>query len=155
MKETERIASLMQSLYNGSPWIDVNLRDSLSGITAAEAARKLSPQMNSIWEILHHLIKWRQNVLKRIQGKVMTTPSHNYFEPVSDQSEKAWQKSLQLLEKSQHEWIWLLSNFSSADFKTIYPVNRLNYYEHIHGIIQHDAYHLGQINLLKKLIGAD
>jgi uncharacterized damage-inducible protein DinB len=28
----------------------------------------------------------------------------------------------------------------------------MTYYEHIQGIIQHDAYHLGQIVLLSKLL---
>ena len=39
---------------------------------------------------------------------------------------------------------------SEKDFEKIYPGNQLNYYEHIHGIIHHDIYHLGQIVLLAK-----
>ena len=42
--------------------------------------------------------------------------------------------------------------FDESDFDKIYPSNKMSYYEHIHGIIQHDAYHLGQIVLLTKLV---
>ena len=34
----------------------------------------------------------------------------------------------------------------------VYPNNGMSYYEHIQGIIQHDAYHLGQIVLLAKTV---
>ncbi|WP_235811010.1 DUF1572 domain-containing protein [Aequorivita aquimaris] len=39
-----------------------------------------------------------------------------------------------------------------ADFEKEYPTNKHSYYKHIHGIIQHDAYHLGQIVLLAKMV---
>ena len=44
-----------------------------------------------------------------------------------------------------------LENFNESQFDKIYPSNKMTYYEHIHGILQHDAYHLGQIVLLSKL----
>lgn len=152
IKETRRIKSLFEKLYSGSPWIDVSICDSLAEVSAAQASTHVLKNANSIWEIVNHLISWRENVLKRVQGKVITTPAHNYFLPVSDTSEKAWKKTLKQLETSQNNWIKLLDEFSPADFKNIYPNNGMNYYEHIHGIIQHDAYHLGQIILLKKFI---
>ena len=42
--------------------------------------------------------------------------------------------------------------FDDADLAKIYVNNGHTYYEHIHGIIQHDVYHLGQIVILKKLL---
>jgi uncharacterized damage-inducible protein DinB len=151
MKESQRIASLFSNLYNGEPWIDVTLMDTLQNISYQKAAEKYK-NCNSIWEIVNHIIAWRENVLQRVQGKVINTPNHNYFEPVVDISEKSWENTLSKLEQSQQQWLLFLSNYDEAEFDTIYPNNNLNYYEHIHGIIQHDAYHLGQINILTKLI---
>lgn len=152
MKETKRIIKLFNDLADGSPWIDVNFAESLSGLTAKQAACRPIAGGNSIWEIIHHLTNWRKNVLQRIQGKVIKTPSHNYFRPLKDTSEKAWSETYQDFEKAGHEWVSFLDTFNSKEFETIYPGNRLNYYEHIHGILQHDAYHLGQINILRKLV---
>jgi uncharacterized damage-inducible protein DinB len=150
MKEIRRIIKLLENSYNGGPWIDVSLIPVLNKITAEQAATKVSPNWNTIWEIVNHIISWRKNVLKRIQGEVIKTPANNYFVPVKNTSSNAWANTLKKLEASQQEWISFLKNFNEKDFEKIYPNNDLSYYEHIHGIIQHDVYHLGQIVLLSK-----
>lgn len=152
MKETKRISSLFEKLYAGSPWIDVTIKETLTGISAKEAASHPLDKCNSVWEIVNHLISWRLNVLRRVQGEVITTPSHNYIEEIVDTSEAAWQITLQQLEDSQEKWLTFLESFREDDFSKVYPNNQVNYYEHIHGIIQHDAYHLGQIVFLVKYL---
>ncbi len=72
--------------------------------------------------------------------------------PVLDSSEAAWEQSLQNLGKSQELWTTFFENFDDADLAKIYAANNHTFYEHIHGIIQHDVYHLGQIVILKKLL---
>ncbi len=150
MKETERIIELFADLYDGQPWIAVNITDNLKNLSAEKAARKLTPRHNSIWEIVNHLVAWRDNALQRVQGVAMKTPADNYFKPVADTSEAAWQETLQALKTSQEQWVAFLRNFDETDFEKKYKPNSLSYYKHIHGIIQHDAYHLGQIVLLAK-----
>lgn len=151
MQETARLAKSFADLYHGDPWIDVTIMDTLAPITAAQAAQKVIPNWNSIWQIVNHLISWRLNVLRRLQGETMVSPADNYFEPVQDTSDAAWQSTLRNLAESQQKWLDLLENFSENNFDTIYTANPLTYYEHIQGILQHDAYHLGQIVLLAKL----
>lgn len=40
MKEVNRITKLLQDLYNGSPWIDVNISAVLENISANQAGKK-------------------------------------------------------------------------------------------------------------------
>ncbi len=150
MKETKRIEKLFEDLYDGEPWIGVSIFDTLKGISAEQAAKKITPHWNSIWEIVNHIIYWRLNVLKRVHGEVIVSPENNYFEKISDTSEAEWKNTLKRLEDSQQQWIAFLKKFRERDFENIYKNNGLSYYEHVHGIIQHDAYHLGQIVLLAK-----
>lgn len=150
MQETKRITKLLKDIYNGSPWIDVNVAGTLKGITAKQAAKRVFPKTNTIWEIVNHLISWRLNVLQRVQGKLMNAPADNYFSEVKDTSEAAWQNTLQQFEDSQKQWIDFLKDFNETDFEKVYTGNQMTYYEHIHGIIQHDAYHLGQVAMLAK-----
>ena len=152
MKETKRIATLFNDLYSGSPWLGTNLLNTLQQITATNAARKVIPQLNSIWEIVSHLVSWRENVLKRVQGNVVKSPADNYFSPITDTSDKEWQALLKKLDASQNEWIALLEQYPNKDLKIVYPPNEMTYYENIHGILQHDAYHLGQIVILAKAL---
>ncbi len=150
MTESERIASLFTNLYNGDPWIDVTLVATLSNITAAQAQKRVLTNCNTIWEITSHLISWRLNVLQRIQGEIITTPANNYFETIQDTSEEAWNDTLVKLAETQRQWISFLKSITVDIFENVYPGNQMTYYEHIQGIIQHDAYHLGQIVLLCK-----
>ena len=150
MKETKRTAKLFADLYNGDPWVGVNIKDTLQHISSLQAIKKVHPQWNSIWQITNHIINWRENVLKRIQGEVITTPTDNYMTSIYDPSEAAWKHTLERLEDSQKKWILFLQDCNKACFKEKYKDNDMSYYEHIHGIMQHDAYHLGQIVLLSK-----
>lgn len=152
MKEAERIKKLFEDLYNGSPWIDVTIMDTLKNISAKQAAAKITPERNSIWQIVNHIIAWRENVLFRVQGNEVTTPNNNYFTQLENTSETEWQKALERLAHSQEQWVRFLENFDETQFDKIYPPNNMSYYKHIHGILQHDAYHLGQIVLLSKLV---
>ncbi|WP_149206476.1 DinB family protein [Flavobacterium johnsoniae] len=152
MSESTRISNLYQSIYNGNPWLEVNLDNTLKNVTAEQAYKKINPNLNTIWEIVNHLIQWRRNILERMQGEVTKTPDHNYFVPVLDPSEAAWEQSLQTLAKSQESWNAFFEDFNDADLAKIYVNNGHSYYEHLHGIIQHDVYHLGQIVILKKLL---
>lgn len=152
MKETKRIKKLFEDLYNGIPWIDVTIMDTLKNISAEQAAKKVTPGRNSIWQIVNHMIAWRENVLLRVQGNEVTAPNNNYFTQLEIISETEWQKALERLANSQDQWIRFLENFDESQFDRIYASNKMSYYEHIHGILQHDAYHLGQIVLLSKLV---
>lgn len=152
MKETKRIIHLFEKGYNGSPWIDVNLVDTLRSVTPEQALKKIKPTSNSIWEITNHIISWRKTVLKRVQGEVIKTPSHNYFIKVKSGSKADWKKTLDELAATQKDWIKFLKSFKKSKLEEVYEPNGMSYYEHIQGILQHDVYHLGQIVMLTKLV---
>jgi uncharacterized damage-inducible protein DinB len=150
MKEKLRIKKLFEDLFDGDPWLDVTLMGTLGSIGAEQAAKKQANLPNSIWEIVHHVIHWRQNVLQRVQGQVIETPPDNYFRPIADPSLANWQHCIAELGRSQEHWLQFLEEMDEAQFDTPYAANNKTNYEHIHGIIQHDAYHLGQIVLMAK-----
>ncbi|ULQ52674.1 DinB family protein [Flavihumibacter fluvii] len=150
MKETQRISKLLDQLYHGPSWIEVNILSVIQEITAKQAATKVLQNCNSIWEIINHLISWREEILQRVQGNIKESPADNYFRPIMDSSETAWTTTLQKLEQSQRDWLELLASFDPDILEKSYPSGRFTYYELFHGIIQHDAYHLGQIVLLAK-----
>lgn len=152
MNESHRIQNLFTDLYDGHPWLDVTLKDTLGRLTPTQTAQRPIKDGNTVWEILNHIISWRETVLKRVQGEIIDSPPNNYIEKIKDPSEEAWRQTLTSLETTQKEWLYFLNTFNESDFEMEYEANGHNYYEHIHGIIQHDAYHLGQIVLLAKMV---
>lgn len=150
MEERERILSLFAKLYDGESWIDVPIRGTLARLSATQANQRSFPNCNTIWEIVHHLIEWKINVQQRLDGKVLETPSNNYFSPIVDSSEAAWKNTLRRFDAVHSQWLKFLANFDSSQYESLYPPNQMTYYEHILGVLQHDAYHLGQIVILAK-----
>jgi uncharacterized damage-inducible protein DinB len=150
MKEIKRIISLFEEMYDGTPWIDVNLKDTFTKISAAQASAKVLPGRNSIWEIVNHVISWREHVLARLQGKQVKHPETNYFSPVTNTSAAEWKKTLKRLENSQRKWLRFLKKLKDANLHKTYSDNPQTYYKLIQAIMHHDVYHLGQIVLLAK-----
>ena len=87
-----------------------------------------------------------------MQGDRVTAPANNFFEPVLDQSEKAWSTTVNAFKKSEQEWVVFLEQMDEEPLDKIYPNNNASYYKNIHGIIQNDAYHPRQIVMLKKAV---
>lgn len=91
--------------------------------------------------------------MDRLKGKFIPSPEHNYILPVEDSSEEAWQRAQGELRDSQEEWLRYLEGLSDEDLdSTGSGKDKTPYYYYIHGMLQHDAYHLGQIVLLAKLL---
>jgi uncharacterized damage-inducible protein DinB len=150
MGEKERIISLFEKLYNGEPWIDVPIQGTLSRISARQANHRPLANCNTIWEIVNHLIDWKATVQKRLSGHNIESPANNFISPILDPSEEAWVDTLQRFDTVQRDWIEFLIKSDPSSYDSIYPANQMTYYEHILGVLQHDAYHLGQIVIFAK-----
>ncbi len=150
MDETQRLSKLFGDLYDGKPWLEITLAGQLGELSAKQAAHRHGQKWNSIWEITNHIIHWRENVFERVHGKTLQTPQDNYFRPVQDTSEAAWKNTLEKLKESQRQWRDFLDAIGRETLELSYPANQMSYADHIHGILQHDAYHLGQIAMLAK-----
>ncbi len=151
MKERERLVQLFKDHYNGSPWLDVNIAEHLDDITHVEASKRVG-ECNTIWQITYHMMHWRKQNAKRLKGKIAPAPSHNFIIDIDDTSAEAWEKLKVDFNKTHMSFIKFLFTIEEIEFDKIYTPNGHTYYEHIQGILIHDAYHLGQILLLKKLI---
>lgn len=149
--EAKRLRQEFEQLYDGDPWIDVQLKQTLLKISAEKAAKRIAEGRNTIWEITNHLIEWRRLLLKRLKGEFVPVPEDNFIHEISDSSEEAWKQTLQDLEETQQEWLNFLDGLRDEDLEKTYPGNNQRYYYLIQGLIQHDSYHLGQIVLLSKL----
>src|SRR6476660_8383136 len=152
MKEQEQLIKLFTDLFYCSSWIDVNIVNTLDEISAKEAATKPFPYFNSIWEIVNHMINWRETVLKRIQGENIESPEDNYFSSIRDRSEEAWQKTRERFRESQQQWLAEIKKMRRKELDLKHDFSPHSNYELLHGILQHDAYHLGQIRLQMKLV---
>lgn len=150
-KDISRFQKQLKVHYDGIPWIDISIKGTLKGVTAKQAALKIG-ELNSIWQIVNHMISWRKALFGRIKDKPVGHPKDNYIWEVKDTSSAAWKKTLAQFEISQKEINTFLAKQSDELFDKISPASGYSYYELAQAITIHDTYHLGQIVLIKRLM---
>ena len=159
MTETERIVDELRRAQDQGAWHGPSVREGLEGVTAAAAASHPVPGAHSIWELVLHLTAWRGEVVRRLDGAEPGLPPEGDWPPVGDASEAAWAEARRRLEDS-HRWLAeAVARF--AEEKLDHQVGRkppdpalgnvASYYVMLHGVAQHDAYHMGQVGILRKV----
>jgi uncharacterized damage-inducible protein DinB len=151
MSPKERLIKLVEDHFDGNPWLDVNIMKHLNEINYVDAAIKIG-NANSIWQLVYHMMHWRITNMRRVGGMMIPAPNHNFIIQIPNQSKIAWEKLKNDFMKTHYDFVDFLKNFDESKMDEIYEGNGHTYYEHLQGILIHDAYHLGQIVLLRKLI---
>jgi len=151
MNETHRINSQLKRAYQGEAWHGPSLRELLDGVTAQQAAAKPVANAHSIWELVNHIIAWEQIAKRRLEGETVTDiPDEVNFPPVTETNESAWQSTLQMLEASNTALRESIKSIDDQKLDQTVPGTNYSNYFMLHGVIQHDLYHAGQIAILKK-----
>jgi uncharacterized damage-inducible protein DinB len=158
--EASRLIDQFKRAHDGDPWHGSPLKGILEGVTAAQAAAQPAGGAHSIWELVLHITAWRNEVAARAGGKPAGTPAAGDFPPVGEPTTVRWQAALAALDTSHQNLVTAVGGMSddrmwtpTDDPRNPPPGIGDTYYETLHGIVQHDAYHAGQIALLKKLFG--
>lgn len=151
---------LLQQLdasFDQNGWF-VAPKNAVEGLTAEQAAWKPENTENSIWEILNHLNYYNNAYLQRFKGidyEYSITTNEESFESTVGTTAEAWQAELGRLDSIMTEWRALLAAADDERLAEIVPKKPGTTWADI--IIHmniHNAYHGGQILLLRKLQGA-
>ncbi|HEY2431586.1 MAG TPA: DinB family protein [Vicinamibacterales bacterium] len=156
--EAVRLADQLVRAHHGDPWHGSALRTILQGVSASQAARRPAAEAHSIWEIVLHLAGWRNEVARRAGGAPAAEPEGGDWPPVGDPSPDRWAAALAALDAAHERLLAAVGGLTDEALAapSVDPRDRslgagVTYRELFHGIVQHDAYHAGQIALLKKL----
>jgi len=151
MAESKRIADQLRRAFEGPAWHGPSLKALLADVTAEKAATRPIPGGHSIWEIVLHVTAWETIALRRLQGGAFEDPPGEVdWPPVDEVSEKSWQRTLDGLERSNVALREAIELIDDARLNDIVPVKNYSVYYMLHGVIQHDLYHGGQIAILRK-----
>jgi uncharacterized damage-inducible protein DinB len=155
--EITRLLDELQREHEGDPWHGSPLSKILAGIDAQQAARRPLAHAHSIWELVLHMTAWKNEVAQRAAGGAAGEPKEGDWPAVGDPSAERWRAALDRLEAAHRN---LLAAIEAVPEERLFqptndPRNRplgtgVSYYVLLHGIVQHDVYHAGQIALLKK-----
>ena len=150
MSEIARILDQLHREFEGNAWHGDNVLTILKGITAVQAARKPLDKAHSIWELVLHMTTWKRVVAERVQGNLPNVTDEMDWPRATETSELAWQQAIENLITAQEYLYKAVAKLDDARLSDKPGPESNSYYVQIHGIIQHDLYHAGQIAILKK-----
>ncbi len=153
MSELKRTNDQLKRAFEGKAWHGPSVSEVLAGVTAEQAAARPIIGAHSIWELVLHIATWERVGRRRIQELAPIDVSDDEDWPaVGDTSEAAWTSTLEELRRHHEALRAAIRELDEARLDDIVPGTTYSVYFLLHGVIQHDLYHAGQIALLKKMV---
>ncbi len=155
--EISRIVDELQREHEGDPWHGSPLKAILQGIDAQRAAARPLADAHSIWELVLHMTSWKNETARRIRGAVACMPIEGDWPDdwIGDRrplaaSERATRSRAQGFDRRRQGVPRRQALQPTNDTRSAPLGTGVSHYVLLHGIVQHDVYHAGQIALLKK-----
>jgi uncharacterized damage-inducible protein DinB len=155
MNQSQTLADQLERAFRGGAWHGPSVSEALEDLEAATAATHPIPGAHSIVEIVGHLTTWNDVARRRIGGEsILNVPPEQDFPAGDRSSPAAWREALERLDaahRTLHEVVLELDDGRLGD-----PVagSDPTIRGLLLGVIQHSAYHAGQIMMLRKAIAA-
>ena len=157
MSEVERIRDQYRRAFDGEAWHGPSVLPLLKDVTAEQAAARPIPGAHTIWELTQHIRAWEGACLRRLNGDPAQLPDTEDWEALNDFSEASWDKTKQNLVDTHNKLLAAIAALDDAKLDqpiVDHPeIPFSNTYVTLHGGVQHDLYHAGQIAILKKALG--
>jgi len=149
VKESERITEQLKRAFEGGAWHGPSVREALEAVTAAEAAARPIPNAHSIWELVLHITAWESIVRRRLRGENVDVTPQVDWPKVHETTDAAWARAIDELTRGHLQLRETAAGYDDARLDDK-PAGGSTAYVLLHGAIQHDLYHAGQIVLLRK-----
>lgn len=140
--------------YSGKAWHGPTLRGSVRGLDLATTAFRPAPGRRNIWEIAVHAAYWKYTVRRRLLGEKRGSfplQGSNWFARPVERTEAAWKEDVALLEEMHRTLRQAVAGLDEAALTITPKGSKVNNLDLLIGIAQHDVYHAGQIQVLKRL----
>jgi uncharacterized damage-inducible protein DinB len=135
-------------------WHGPALADLVGDVTADQAADHPVPGAHSIWELVRHMTAWTEIVRARMVGSPLGDPTPEEDWPaVTDASADGWRSAVERLKEAHRELAADVAKMDDAMLIGRVPGKDHSMLAMLHGVIEHDAYHGGQIAVLKRALG--
>lgn len=154
--ERDRLLDELRQAWDGDPWHGDPVSRVLRGITADQATARPLPNAHGIWELVLHMTSWTREVTRRLRDRVAREPEDGDW-PAIGSGEGEWNAALAGLARAHAELVDAVGAFPPAELDQVVGEARdrplgagVKYAVMLHGLVQHHAYHAGQIALLRK-----
>ena len=151
------ITNEIKKAFNGDAWHGNHVMQTLNNVKPECAFEHFIPNAHSIAEIALHLTAWTEEVTSRLMGNQASEPALGDWPLPESKSPQAWEKIIFNFKLANEELIrqcelvkensW---NDETKDERSPALGTGVTNIELLNGLVQHHAYHSGQIALLSK-----
>lgn len=156
--ECTRLADQLERTWKGDAWHGPTLSDLTDGLSSSQAATHHLEEAHSIWELVLHLTNWMREVERRMGGAPPAMPEDGDWPEVGEVTDERWQAARSALGTEVASLAARIRAFDDARLQERVGQQRdaamgtgSTYYVTLHGVVQHNLYHAGQMALLRKL----
>ncbi len=153
---TRLLVAMLDSGFDGRSWHGTTLRGSVRGLAVAEALWRPGPERHCVWELVLHTAYWKYATRRLLTGGArgaFPRPGSDWPRLPEQRDAAAWRADVALLVAQHRRLREAVAAFPAARLARRPRGRKWTFVEQIAGVVAHDAYHAGQIQLLKKLRG--
>ncbi len=147
--QASRIADQLERSFRGGAWHGPSLTEALEGIDGRRARLRPIPGAHTVFELVGHVAFWLGGCLDRLEKNV-DADAHADWQIADDGSEAAWRTALAALESAHRKLHAAVLALPDARLDDPVPGSDPNVRGMLLGLLQHNAYHAGQIALLAR-----
>ena len=152
MSLSNDLARHFRGLHFGPSYVGSNLKDALEGVDVKEATTQVG-SLNTIAKLTFHVNYYVSAVLKVFQGGKLDAHDKFSYDCPPIQSEADWQTLKDKVFSEAEAIAKLIESLPAQQLEGPFESGKYgNNFRNINGLIEHTYYHLGQINIIKKLI---
>lgn len=149
----QELKKQLSDIYDGKPWYGPNLKESLDDIDPDILETVMG--RHSIKDLVAHMINWRQFVIEKLAGneefEIEINSSQDWM-PEELIRDISWDNLLELLDITQRNLMKAFDQLDRDMLDELIDGRKYAYQYLLFGVIQHDIYHLGQINIIKRAL---
>lgn len=149
MSEIARIVRLLEQTFEGKPYYGPSVLGALENVTADVAARRPRWSAHSIWDLVVHLtaeLDYARAVIEGTAGPWVE--GETTWPTITDTSEAAWTEAIKDLVRANRGLVCAVKQLDDNILEKKPIRVRGPFYLMLHGTMQHNIYHAGQISLL-------
>lgn len=136
----------------GGAWHGPAVLEALASFTAAEAAARPIPSAHTAWELALHVLAWIEEVTRRVQGSAPADPQRGDWPDAASVDERSWERVQEEIGDARRRLDEVLAGLPAAALNELVGDKGYTHDQMLHGLAQHNAYHCGQLVLLRRAI---
>ncbi len=153
MSQSKEIAQQFREVLLEGTWIATNFKAQLTQVTWEQATTKVG-SLNTIAALAFHIDYYVGGLVQVFEGGSLDIRDKYSFDSPPIESQEDWERLLTKMWQNAERFATLVQQMPDEQLDQGFVDEKYGTYrKNIHAMIEHGFYHLGQVVLIRKLIG--